>query len=250
METDIIYGQHRMVEPLQQINEHIWYFPPHSDPEFIQPGIGIILTPHETVLVDAGNSPRHARQIRAVLRQMEVSPVSTVIYTHYHWDHTFGAQIWDGSQIIAHEQCRALLREHYGSQPWGRRYIQEQIFSSPVQAQGLRALDRAIDDWARFQLVLPTISFTNDMTLYSGSVTFWLTHVGGRHAPDSIIVQVGDVVFLGDCYYPPPLSLRQPGDTLDFAMIEQLLTLNAAAYIDAHGSPRTHAEFTRLLDER
>lgn len=250
MGADIIDGQHRVTEPLLRINDHIWYFPPHSDPEAIQPGVGIILTPHETVLVDAGNSPRHARQIRAVLRQMEVPPVRTVIYTHYHWDHTFGGQIWDGSQIIAHEQCRPLLHEHYGTQPWSRRYIHEQIYSSPARAGGLRALDRAIEDWARFQLVLPTISFTSDLTLYAGSFSFWLTHIGGQHAPDSTIVQIGDVVFLGDCYYPPPLSLRQPGDTLDFAMIEQLLALNAATYIDAHGSPRTHAEFAQLLDER
>jgi glyoxylase-like metal-dependent hydrolase (beta-lactamase superfamily II) len=250
MEADIIDGQHRMVDLLRRITDLLWYFPPHSDPETIQPGVGIILTPRETMLIDAGNSPRHARQIRAVLRQMEAPPVSTVIYTHFHWDHTFGGQIWDGSQIIAHEHCRALLYEHYGSQPLSRRYVQEQSYLNPAWVSGLRAMDRAVDDWARFQLALPNTTFTDDLMLFKSNLTLRLAHVGGYHAPDSIIVAVDDVVFLGDCYYPPPLSIRQPGDTLDFGMIEQLLALNAATYIDAHGSPRAHAEFARLLDER
>jgi glyoxylase-like metal-dependent hydrolase (beta-lactamase superfamily II) len=250
MDTEFIDGQQRMVDPLHQITDHIWFFPPHSDPEVVQPGVGIILTPSETILVDAGSSPRHARQIRAVLREMEAPPVRTVIYTHHHWDHTFGGQIWDGCQIIAHEQCRALLHEHYGSQPWGHRYIQEQSYLNPAWAAGLRAMDRAVDDWGRFQLKLPNTTFTNDLTLFVNERTFHLVHVGGRHAPDSIVVEVNGVIFAGDCFYPPPLSVRQPGDTLDFAMIERLLARNAAAYIDAHGSPRTHAEFARLLDER
>jgi glyoxylase-like metal-dependent hydrolase (beta-lactamase superfamily II) len=250
MGTDIIDGQHRVTEPLLRINDHIWFFPPHSDPETIQPGVGIILTPRETVLVDAGSNPRHARQIRAVLRQMEAAPVRTVIYTHHHWDHTFGGQIWDGSQIIAHEQCRVLLHEEYGTQPWSHRYIQEQIFLNPARTASLRALDRAIDDWGRFQLALPNTLFSSDLALYTRDLTFRLHHVGGQHAMDSIIVEAGNVLFLGDCYYPPPMSIRQPGDTLDFDMIERLLALNAATYIDAHGSPRTHTEFAQLLNER
>lgn len=238
-----------MADILQPVADHIWFYPPNPDPEVVQPGVGVIIAESATVLVDAGNSPRHARQIRATLRMMAAPPVRYVIYTHHHWDHTFGGQIWLDSLIIGHEQCRALLAERYGSQPWSQRYIQEQSYLHPARAAALRALGRAIDDWTAFRLVSPHITFTHDLTVSVDPVEISLRHVGGRHAEDSITVQVNDTtLFLGDCFYPPPAHVRQPGETTDYAMIEDLLRRPTEHFIDSHNGPRTRSDFSRLLE--
>ncbi len=239
-----------MVEALQPISDHIWFYPPNPDPEVVQPGVGVIIAPSATVLVDAGHSPRHARQIRAALRMMEAPPVRYIIYTHHHWDHTFGGQIWLDSLVVAHEQCRSLLAERYGSQPWSQRYIQEQSYLTPARATMLRALGRAIDDWSAFHLVSPQIVFSGQLSLTVDDLEIRLRHIGGRHAADSITVQVNEVLFLGDCYYPPPAHVRQPGETSDYSMIANLLEQPAEYFVDSHYGPRARADFSRLLEVR
>lgn len=236
-----------MTAQLQSVREHIWYFPPDPDAQSPQPGVGIIITPNATVLVDAGNSPQHARQIRTVLREITAPPVAYIIYTHHHWDHTFGAQIWGQPIVVADEQCRTLLLETYGSHT---RHTPHQDGTESAASLASAATQRVVGDWNAFRLVPPHITFTGKLSLNVDERTISLTHIGGQHAPDSIIVRCDDVLFLGDCYYPPPMYLREPEDTLDFAMIEALLAEQAAIYIDAHGLPRTHAEFGQLLAQR
>ncbi|MBZ0303072.1 MAG: MBL fold metallo-hydrolase [Anaerolineae bacterium] len=238
-----------MAEALQPILEHMWFYPPDSTPETTQPGVGIITTTNATILVDAGNGPRHARQIRTALRQMDAPPVQYVLYTHHHWDHTFGGQVWTGSLIAAHDQCRALLLDRYGSHPWNAHAIQEQASLNPARAPVLRAIDRAVDDWSTFRLALPHITFSHRMILEVDDLTLTLEHIGGQHAADSMIIHAGSVLFLGDCYYPPP-HLRQPGDTPDYAMMEMLLEHPVEIYIDAHHGPMSRTDLEQRLTHR
>src|SRR5690606_14878150 len=90
-------GNNTMTEELQQISEHVWVYP--HNPNDTQPNVGVIVTEQHTVLIDAGNSPRHARRILGELWRINAPTVTHVIYTHYHWDHTFGAQIFGGLVI-------------------------------------------------------------------------------------------------------------------------------------------------------
>jgi glyoxylase-like metal-dependent hydrolase (beta-lactamase superfamily II) len=239
-----------MAELPQPIADHIWLYPPNADPEATQPGVGIIVANSATVLVDAGNGPRHARQIRAALRQMDAPPVAYVLYTHHHWDHTFGAQIWRDSIVVAQAQCRPLLLERYGSQPWSRRYIQEQSFLIPARASILHALDRAVEDWGAFRLVLPQITFSSGMSLIMDNLTITLQHVGGRHAADSSVVRAGNVMFLGDCFYPAPPHLRESEDGPDLNMLQTLLEQDVSVYIDSHNGPVSRAELSQRVEQR
>lgn len=237
-----------MPDKLHQLNDHIWIFPHDPDAARVQPCVGIIITPTQTVLIDAGNSPRHARSLLLTLREMAAPPVSHVIYTHYHWDHTFGGQVW-GSSVIAHEQTRELLRAQYLSKPWSSMYIQEEINNNPNRKATMRALDRAIDDWRAFKIILPTITFTHTLELYLDGLTLDLQHVGGQHAPDSITVRIREskVMFLGDCYYPPPAHLRKPDDNLDQHMLTALLAQDVAIFVEGHNDPATRAEFEKRV---
>ncbi|WP_200207282.1 hypothetical protein [Micromonospora coerulea] len=56
---------------------------------------------------------------------------------------------------------------------------------------------------------------------------------------------------LGDCFYPPPYHLRQPGDTYDGELIRSLLDEGRFGrfdwYVDSHHQPRTGQEVRELL---
>jgi glyoxylase-like metal-dependent hydrolase (beta-lactamase superfamily II) len=94
-----------MPDTLMQVAPHVWIFPHDEDPNRYQPNVGIIVAGEHTILIDAGNSPRHARRILLSLDDIQAPAVSSIIYTHSHWDHVFGAMVF-GAPAIAHELCR------------------------------------------------------------------------------------------------------------------------------------------------
>lgn len=235
---------------LVQLANHVWLYPRDPEPDKVQPNVGVIITERQTVLVDAGNSPRQARRILLALDERRAPPVSSVIYTHHHWDHVFGGQVY-GTPIIGHELCRKQLAELAGK-PWGQAYLQEELQRTPAREVGLRAMSRAIDDWRGFRLTPPEVTLTRHLRLHLDGVTVEIEHVGGQHAPDSLIVRVPEarVMFVSDCYYPPPPHQRKPSDTLDWDMIERLAGEAMDIFVDGHGDPRSREEFRRLATER
>lgn len=235
---------------LAQLADHTWLYPRDEDPNRIQPNVGIIITDNHTVLVDGGNSPRVTRRLLLALDELRAPPVNYVIYTHSHWDHVFGAMVC-GAVAIGHEICHKHLVDMAGK-PWSHSYIQEEIQRSPAREAGLRALNRAIEDWRNFRVIVPEITLSQNLRLHLDDLAVEIEHVGGQHAPDSCIVRVPDdgVMFVSDCYYPPPPHLRKPDDTLDWDMIERLAGEGLAIYVDGHGDPRSHDEFRRLAVER
>ncbi len=236
-----------MPDTLRQVAENVWIFPRDEDPNRIQPNVGIIVAGKYTVLVDGGNSPRHARRIMIALDDIQAPAVSYVIYTHSHWDHVFGSMVF-GAPAVAHELCRKNLAE-MASKPWSHAYLQEEIIRTPAREAGLRALGRAIEDWRNFRIVQPEIVLSKILRLHLDGTTFEIEHVGGQHASDSVIVKLPEskVMFTGDCYYPPPTHLRKPTDTLDMAMIKSLVSNDYDIYVDGHGDPMTREAIQQVL---
>ncbi len=235
-----------MTDTLVQITDNVWIFPRDEDPARAQPNVGIVVAGHKTVLIDGGNSPRHARRIMIALDDIEAPAVSHIIYTHSHWDHVFGAMVF-GATALGHELCRKQLGEMV-AKPWSHSYIQEEIQRSPAREAGLRAMSRAMEDWRNFRIVQPEVVFSRHLTLHMDSMTFELDHVGGLHSPDSIAVRIPEarVMFIGDSYYPPASYLRHAEDTYNFALMRSLLSEDIDHYIDGHNPPMTRDTFSRF----
>ena len=235
-----------MPDSLTQVAQNVWVFPHDEDPNRVQPNVGVIVAGNHTILIDGGNSPRHARRVLLSLDDIQAPAVSYIIYTHGHWDHVFGAMVF-GAPAIAHELCHRYLVDS-ASKPWSYSYIQEEIMRMPAREANLRALGRAIEDWRNFRVVVPEITLSKILRLYLEGLTIEIEHVGGQHAADSVVVRLREsrVMFTGDCYYPPPPHIHHPDDLLDSAMIESLVEDDIDVYIDGHGDPRTRAEFQQL----
>ena len=236
------------MDTLVQLADNVWIFPHDPDPirAQTQPNVGIIVTEKHTILVDGGNSPRHARRIMIALDDIQAPSVYNIIYTHTHWDHVFGAMVF-GAPAIAHELGQRQLAE-MATRPWGNTYVQEEILRSPVREPSLRAMMRAMEEWRNFRIVQPELVLTQNMNMYIDGVAIEIEHVGGNHAPESVVVRLpqSHVMFLGDCFYPPPIHLRNPGDTFDFAMMRSLIREDIDWYVDGHNSPVSREQFSQI----
>jgi glyoxylase-like metal-dependent hydrolase (beta-lactamase superfamily II) len=216
----------------------VWVYRHDPDPDAIRPCTLVIADDRGSVVVDAGNGPEHAREIQQAMATTNLPTPRWLVYTHHHWDHTWGACAWDDVEVIAHAAGRKVL-EAEAERPWSHRYLRDQVAQNPRLGPSFRARALAIPDWDGFRLVPPQTTFADSLTLPVGVE---LRHVGGNHAEDSLIVidPESSVVALGDCFYPPPFHLREDGDTTDHRMLRHLLAERHEWYVDAHSAPRRH----------
>lgn len=228
---------------LTHITQNIWMYPFRTGPNVVQGTVGVIVGRWETVLVDAGNSPELARLIQKELRKINAPPVSHIVYTHHHWDHVFGAYVFNGITAVAHQLCHAFLTE-LQQKHIDAEYIRLKIERNPNLELGFIG-----DDWTHFHFVLPHITFQDTYQLELEGIKLELVHVGGKHAADSIAVKAieAGVMFLGDCYYPPPAYEDNPDDSLSIDMLASLVNEAYHTYIDAHKPPYTKRELDRIV---
>lgn len=222
-----------MTDDLIPIADNIWLFPHDPDRAKVQPSVGVVCSSTQTVLIDAGNGPLHARRILAVLDKINAPPISHVIYTHHHWDHVFGACALD-ARVVAHQLCYDELHED-AAKPWSREFLDEQLAQHPERAISLTAMQNAVDNWAEFRIVLPDETFTERWSLPLDGITLEVEHVGGFHALDSCVVRVKEagVMFMGDSFYPIPGKQRMNWKLLNRLLIDHSIT----TFIHSHGAP-------------
>jgi glyoxylase-like metal-dependent hydrolase (beta-lactamase superfamily II) len=218
--------------PLIQLTDHVWMYPPAPEKLQLQPSIGVIITGSQTVLYDAGNSPAHAHLIQKALHQIHAPPISYVIYSHVHWDHIFGAQMFTNTaEIVAHQTCYRRVQES-AAQPWSAAYLAQLSEERPGMKFVYDLMGKLIVDWDGFEVVVPTMVFDEPKyTLPLDGVTLELEHVGGAHSDDSTVLRVLEerVMFLADSHYPP----GGVGKT-DVEMVKRFRAEHQAVYVDGH----------------
>ncbi|WP_407561307.1 MBL fold metallo-hydrolase [Streptomyces sp. 184] len=240
---------------LIRITERVWLWPHHPDPDRVQACVGVIAGDDGCLLVDAGHSPALARRVRNALGGAGLPRARRLAYTHHHWDHVWGAQEW-GVPVVAHELTADALRAEAGK-PWSQAYLRAEMARDPRLVPSYRARSRAMagdgrdgwDGWDGFRIVPPDETFTGRRPIRLGGVTVELRHVGGGHAADSTVVAVPSegVLFVGDCYYPPPYHLRAEGAEPDLALARSLVDAEFEWYVESHDAPRRRAEVKAVL---
>jgi glyoxylase-like metal-dependent hydrolase (beta-lactamase superfamily II) len=217
---------------LIQLTEHVWMYPPAPHKLQLQPSIGVIITPSQTVLYDAGNSPAHAHLVQQALHKIHAPPVSYVIYSHVHWDHIFGGQTFaTTAEIVAHQRCNERVHES-ASKPWGEPYLKQLSEERPSMKHVYDLMGRLIVDWDGFEVITPTMIFdTPKYTLALDGVTLELEHVGGEHSDDSTVLRVLEekVMFLSDSFYP-----KGGVGKSDEVMMTRFKNEHQDVYIDGH----------------
>jgi glyoxylase-like metal-dependent hydrolase (beta-lactamase superfamily II) len=221
---------------LELLAGRVWIFPHDPDPDAIRGSVAVIADDNGSVVVDAGNSPEMAREVQEAIEAARLPAARWLVYTHHHWDHTWGACGWEGVEVIGHAAGAPVL-EAEARRPWSHRYLRDQVAENPLLGPSFRARALAMPDWKGFEVVPPHRTFDQALELPVGVE---VRHVGGNHAEDSSIVvdPESGVVLLGDCFYPPPFHLRKEGDTTDFGMVRRLMAERHEWYVDAHSAPR------------
>ena len=191
--------------------------------QFFDQQIGVVLGGRDVLLVDTRSTPAQAREIATELRELTRDPVSIVVDTHWHFDHSFGNSVFRPATIWGHVRAAGqLVRE-------GPAMIEEVAMELPDIAADIR--ETVIDP--------PDRTFEDRATIELGDRVVELSYHGRAHTDGDIAIVVpdADVLFAGDLLEegaPPSFGDSFP---LEWpATVEQLLPLATGAVVPGHGA--------------
>ena len=196
----------------ERITDDIFVF--RSD-QYAQVTAGIVITSEGAVLIDTLLYPDETWRIKRFVEQGLGSRVAFVINTHSHADHTTGTCFFPEAQVIAHRRCREILNTR------GR--------------ESLLRMQESATEFEAVRLVLPNITFDDQMTLRVGQTNFVLRTSPG-HSPDSIVclVEEAEVLFAADTVMPIPYFVD--GSFTDFRRsLTRLLDSEYENIVQGHG---------------
>jgi glyoxylase-like metal-dependent hydrolase (beta-lactamase superfamily II) len=190
--------------------------------EFIDQQIGVILGGSDVLVVDSRSTESQANEIARDIRRLTPDPVSIVVNTHYHWDHTWGNHALRPATLWGHVRTAERMREDQ-SELAGRL-----ADAYPDLASEFRSM--TIDP--------PERTFPAGTTIHLGDRAVDLAYHGRGHTDSDISIHVPDasVLFAGDLIEngaPPSFGQGYPMEWAE--TVERLLPLGTGAVVPGHG---------------
>lgn len=144
--------------------------------------LGLVVGSDRVFLIDDQYAPL-VPKIRAAIAAVTDKPVSFVLNTHWHGDHTGGNEAFAeaGTLVVAHDNVRTRLSSD----------------------QVMAAFDRTVP--AAPKGALPVVTFNDRVTFHVGGHTVQAIHVPSAHTdgdaivvlPEVNVIHTGDLVFYG-----------------------------------------------------
>jgi glyoxylase-like metal-dependent hydrolase (beta-lactamase superfamily II) len=213
---------------MRQFSENILYTDPLEETD--RPVLAIVSGSERSLMIDGGNSPRHAKAFLGALSRHGLPAPDFIAITHAHCDHIFGLSSLDGVLIanrITNDKMLAMQQLR-----WDDESIAARVSSGQEHEMTAHMLKIEMPgDRTGFRIRLPDLIYENRLTVDLGDLTCHIQWIGGDHAADSAVIYVPDrsVAFIGDCLY-----LRHTDPVTVQELFEGLLSFPVDIYIDSH----------------
>lgn len=254
---------------------YLFVTPPYSDVGLDGNAVAII-TGDGVLVFDANGTPAAAANVLAEIRRLTTQPVRFLVYSHWHWDHWYGAEVYQrafpGLQIVAQERERLLMMGPAlaFNQPNLDTYIPQHIQqveqlaarAAPGSPERLRWERHLQDD--RFFLeqkrlvhhVLPTLTFADSLTIHLGGREIRVLHYDRAVTPGDAFLYLPEerVVITGDLLVNPISFALDCYPSGWLATLERIDSLTVSTIVPGHGEPlhdrallETHIALFRAL---
>lgn len=198
---------------------------------FYDQNIGLILGDGEALVIDTRSVYPHAREILEDVRAVTRFPVTTVIDTHGHFDHTFGNAVFRPATIWGHAGCGPFMLRH------GEARKPSIAAEEPSLANDLPEV--VIDP--------PDRTFEDAATLEVGGRPVELRFLGRGHTDHDAVVTIPGtpVVWAGDLFENGAVPFFSDGFPLEWpatgAAVVELVDPVDGIVVPGHGDHAGHA---------
>ncbi|HEY2312874.1 MAG TPA: MBL fold metallo-hydrolase [Streptosporangiaceae bacterium] len=182
---------------------------------------GFIAGERSVVSIDACSTQRRTRAYLDAIATVTRAPVTTLVNTHHHGDHTYGNSEFGDVTIIGHERCRA---EMISAGLLGNTGIWEPV------------------DWGELRVAPPTVTFTDRLRVWSDDMPIEVSYVGQpAHTTNDCLVWLPDaqVLFCGDLLFnggTPFLLMGSVTGAIE-VLTSVLAPIPASTIVPGHGDP-------------
>jgi cyclase len=181
---------------------------------------GLITGADGVLSIDTCATEARTRAYLAAIATVTSQPVTMLVNTHHHGDHTNGNRVLNAPVIIAQTSCRALLAESAGPPPAA-------VFG-PV-------------DWGDIRPGLPTACFDHSLQLHVGERPIELLHFGtAAHTTNDVVAWLPDdrVLFAGDLVFNGGTPFALQGSLTGWLEVLPMLAhLQPEIIVPGHGPP-------------
>ena len=218
----------------------------------------MIVNDDDVIVVDDHVSPAAAWVLLEEIKKITNKPVTTVINTHFHFDHAHGNQIFDrGVNIIGHEFTRQMLLSNSIGMPLYRNYVTglpQQLEdlkkrlgaeTDPAKQATLRpqitAAQSNIAAQAELRPTPPNVTLTDRMTLYRGNREIQIRHLGRGHTAGDVVVFLPreKAVMTGDFLTAGLSNMSDSFPDEWVKSLDELKTLDFDVVLPGHGEAFT-----------
>ncbi|HNM78314.1 MAG TPA: MBL fold metallo-hydrolase [Tepidiformaceae bacterium] len=178
---------------------------------------GCIVGRSTTTVIDSTGTEARARAFHAAVRQVTQLPVTTLVNTHSHGDHTHGNFMFADSAIVASELCR------------------REIIASGNAANALFPMV----DFGDCPVTPPTVTFEERLSLYVDDLKVELIFVGPAHTTNDIVAWIPErkLLFTGDIIFNGGTPFALGGSVAGWLVaLERIEALGAETIVPGHGS--------------
>ncbi len=182
---------------------------------------GFVVGASAVISVDACSTERRTRAYRDAIAGVTPHPVTTLVNTHHHGDHTFGNSVLGATTIVAHELCRTELLQ--AGLP-GNNGIWDPV------------------DWGEIMLAPPNLTFRDSVRLWSDNTPVEVSHVGrpAHTTNDSLVwLPEQEVLFCGDLLFnggTPFLLMGSVAGAVE-VLRDVVAQVPARVIVPGHGAP-------------
>ena len=182
---------------------------------------GFVVGRSSVVSIDACSTERRTRAYLDQIAAVSRAPVSTLVNTHHHGDHTNGNSLFAGATIVGHENCRAAL---IATGLPGNTGIWQPV------------------DWGEVTLAPPTLTFTDRLRIWSDDRPLEVSYVGqpAHTTNDSLVwLPEQEVLFCGDLLFnggTPFLLMGSVRGAIE-VLTNVVAPIPARLIVPGHGAP-------------
>jgi glyoxylase-like metal-dependent hydrolase (beta-lactamase superfamily II) len=229
---------------INKLMDGIYYS--NADETTDRPILMFIQGEEKSLLIDSGNSPKHAEDFVESLREINAFDIDYVAITHWHWDHTFGLKYFEDSTIIANSETKKEL-DKMKDYKWDDVSLDERVKEGiEIEFCSSMIKEEFKDNREDIKIITPNIVFDKYVEVDLGGVTVQITKTENDHTTDGNIIFIKEkgVLFLGDItapdlyqknwVYTPSKFLNLMNTTRDY---------NAEIIVEAHDKPNTPEDF-------
>lgn len=205
-----------------EVADRVYAYPQHDGSWWVNT-TGFVVGRRDIVAIDSCATRGRTERFRAAIAGVADLPVTRLVNTHHHGDHTYGNALFDAT-VIGHENCRTEALNDRAREEAG-------------------ALWSPTPDWGDLPVDPPSVTFSHSLTLHVDDLRMELIHPGTpAHTRGDVVCWLPEqrVLFTGDLVFNGGTPLVMQGSvTGSLEVLRFLRGFHAEIFVPGHGVPTT-----------